>query len=202
MRETVKAALRAAATLAVTPMLVSYAVRRALVGDRAFEGSMQLLALVPGLVGDYLRRAFLAHTIARMDPSATVRFGTLMSDPRARLDANVYVGPGCHLGFVHVERDALIASGVHIPSGAATHGTSETTVPIREQPLTRTCVHIGQGAWIGSTAVVMADVGTHSVVGAGSVVTRPVPDYSVAAGVPARVIKTRLAPPGPPGSTA
>ena len=193
MREAVKATLRGAAMVVVTPMLLSYAVRRAFIGDRAFEGSMQSLALVPGLIGDYLRRAFLACSIAHMDPSATVRFGTLMSDPRARLDANVYVGPGCHLCFVHIERDALIAAGVHIPSGAATHGTAETDVPIREQPLTRTCVHVGQGAWIGSTAVVMADVGRHAVVGAGAVVTRPVPDFSMAAGVPARVIKTRTA---------
>jgi acetyltransferase-like isoleucine patch superfamily enzyme len=193
MREAAKATLRAAATLVVTPILLSYAVRRAFIGDRAFEASMQSLALVPGLVGDYLRRAFLTHTIARMDPSATVRFGTLMSDPRARLEANVYVGPGCHLGFVHIERDALVAAGVHIPSGAATHGTAEADLPFREQPLTRTCVRIGQGAWIGSAAIVMADVGEHAVVGAGAVVTRPAPDYSMVAGVPARVIKMRTA---------
>jgi len=191
MREAVKATLRGAAMVVVTPMLLSYAVRRAFIGDRAFEGSMQSLALVPGLIGDYLRRAFLACSIAHMDPSATVRFGTLMSDPRARLDANVYVGPGCHLGFVHIERDALVAAGVHIPSGAATHGTAETNVPFRDQPLTRTCVRIGQGAWIGSAAVVMADVGQHAVVGAGAVVTGAIPGYSVAVGVPAKVIKTR-----------
>jgi acetyltransferase-like isoleucine patch superfamily enzyme len=54
-------------------------------------------------------------------------------------------------------------------------------------------VRIGEGAWIGSAAVVMADVGRHSVVGAGSVVTKPIPDGVVAAGVPARVIRQRSA---------
>jgi acetyltransferase-like isoleucine patch superfamily enzyme len=39
----------------------------------------------------------------------------------------------------------------------------------------------------------MADVGRHSVVGAGSVVTKPIPDGVVAAGVPARVIRQRSA---------
>jgi acetyltransferase-like isoleucine patch superfamily enzyme len=53
-------------------------------------------------------------------------------------------------------------------------------------------VRIGAGAWIGSTAVVMADVGCHSVVGAGSVVTRPLPDYVIAAGAPARIIRSRI----------
>jgi len=37
----------------------------------------------------------------------------------------------------------------------------------------------------------MTDVGRHSVIGAGSVVTKPIPDYSIAAGVPAKVIRSR-----------
>jgi acetyltransferase-like isoleucine patch superfamily enzyme len=82
---------------------------------------------------------------------------------------------------------------VHVTSGRHTHGTAETSTPIREQEGERTLVRIGEGAWIGSAAVVMADVGRHSVVGAGSVVTKPIPDGVVAAGVPARVIRQRSA---------
>ena len=63
--------------------------------------------------------------------------------------------------------------------------------PIREQERPKTLVTVGAGAWIGSAAVVMADVGHDSVVGAGSVVTRPVPPLVMAAGVPARVIRER-----------
>ena len=201
MRDALKEVVRAVATLAVVPALISYLIRRALVGDRAFEGSLQSLALIPGFAGDYLRRAFLERTIAFMDSSATVRFGTLMSDPRARIGANVYVGPRCHLGYVDLGRDVLVAAGVHIPSGGATHGTADAGEPIRDQPITRTCVHVGEGSWIGSAAIVMADVGRHCVIGAGAVVTRPIPDFSVAAGVPARVIKTRVAPVDSPASS-
>jgi acetyltransferase-like isoleucine patch superfamily enzyme len=63
--------------------------------------------------------------------------------------------------------------------------------PIREQPGTRTLVRIGEGAWVGSAAIVMADVGRHAIVGAGAVVTNPIPDYAVAVGVPARVVRDR-----------
>ena len=52
-------------------------------------------------------------------------------------------------------------------------------------------MRIGAGSWIGSGAIVMADVGANAVVGAGAVVTKPVPDAVVAAGVPATVIRTR-----------
>jgi acetyltransferase-like isoleucine patch superfamily enzyme len=56
-------------------------------------------------------------------------------------------------------------------------------------------VCIGAGAWIGSAAVVMADVGRDTIVGAGAVVTKALPDQVIAAGVPARAIRSRLAAP-------
>jgi acetyltransferase-like isoleucine patch superfamily enzyme len=160
--------------------------------DRALEGSTQALSLIPGVLGDYLRRAFLVRVLANCDRSATVQFGTIFSQTAARLDANVYVGPRCHLGRVHLEKDVLLAAGVHVPSGGVTHGIDDVEVPIREQPGTRTVVRIGEGTWVGSAAIVLADVGKHCVIAAGAVVTRPLPDFVIAAGVPARVIRSRL----------
>jgi virginiamycin A acetyltransferase len=192
MRELAKRCARALAGIAVLPAVLSYQARWRMMGqDRALAGSTQAFALLPGLLGQYLRRAFLAHALEYCDPTATVEFGTVFSQAGARLDARVYVGPRCHLGLVHVERDVLIAAGVHIPSGPATHGTGDVRRPIREQEGTAVVVRIGEGAWIGSAAVVLADVGRHAVIGAGAVVTRSIPEYAVAAGVPARVIRTR-----------
>jgi acetyltransferase-like isoleucine patch superfamily enzyme len=196
MRNAVKALAHALATVALVPCLISFAVRRVVLGrNRALEGSTQALSLVPGVAGDYLRRAFLTWTIAHCDRTATIQFGTIFSQTGARLDANVYVGPRCHLGLVHLERDVLLAAGVHVPSGAETHGISDLDRPIRDQPGTRTLIRIGEGSWIGSATVVLADVGRHCVVGAGAVVTTPLPDYVIAAGVPARVIRSRQAVP-------
>lgn len=192
MRDALKGVLHAIATVAVLPALVSFQVRRRILGaDRALEGSTQALALIPGLLGVYLRRAFLCRTLAECDPTASVHFGTIFSQAGARLGPRVYVGPRCHLGLVHLERDVLLAAGVHVPSGARTHGAARTDVAIRDQPGERTMVRIGEGAWVGSAAVVLADVGAHSIVAAGAVVTKPLPDYVVAGGVPAVVLKTR-----------
>jgi virginiamycin A acetyltransferase len=192
VRDVVKAVARAIATVVVVPALVSYAIRGALMGrDAALEGSTQALGIVPGLLGDYVRRAFLTQVLDRCAPTATIRFGCLLSQAGARIDDRVYVGPRCDLGLVHLERDVLLASGVHIPSGSATHGIGDVDTPIRDQPGTRTMVRVGEGSWVGSAAVIMADVGRHCVIGAGSVVTRPIPDYSIAAGSPARVIRER-----------
>lgn len=195
MRSALKPFALAAATLAVLPALVSYAIRSRIFGpDRALEGSSQALALVPGIIGQYVRRAFLSRVLARCHTSVTIEFGTVFSAIGARLDENVYVGPGCHLGLVHLGRDVLIAAGVHIPSGNRIHDFSEVSKPVREQRFERTLVSVGAGSWVGSAAVVMADVGRDTVVGAGAVVTRPLPDYVIAAGVPARVIRGRMPP--------
>jgi len=192
MREALKAALRGISFLIVLPALVSFFIRRSFLGaDRALEGSSQALSLIPGLPGQYLRRAFLSATIANCAPTVMVSFGTILSKAGAQLDDNVYVGAGCFLGLVHIERDVLVGSGVHITSGRHTHGTDDASRPIRDQEGERTMVRIGAGAWIGSAAVVMADVGANSVVGAGAVVTSPIPDGVVAAGVPARVVRPR-----------
>jgi acetyltransferase-like isoleucine patch superfamily enzyme len=192
MRDALKSAARGLSFVAILPVIASYAVRSRVIGrDRALEGSTQLLSLLPGIPGQYLRRAFLARAIARCAPSATIAFGTIFSKAGARIEDEVYVGPGCTIGLVHIGRDVLIGSGVHLTSGRQTHGTSDVNVPMREQEGQPTLVRIGAGTWIGSGAIVMADVGANSIVGAGSVVTKPIADMVVAAGIPASVIRQR-----------
>ena len=141
--------------------------------------------------GQYLRRAFLTATGDGCGVEAVISFGCQFSTPRVRLDGNAYLGPNCQIGWVHVERDVMVAAGVHIPSGAHTHGTERLDVPMRDQPGTPVCIHIREGAWVGNRAVVMADIGRHAIVAAGAVVVEPVPDYAIVGGVPARVIRSR-----------
>ncbi len=196
-----KAVVRATATAVMLPAVLGYHATAAVLGkDRALEGWSQAVSLLPGLAGGFLRRAFLARVIAECHPTADVGFGTLFSQTAARLEAGVYVGPRCHLGLVHLKRDCLLAAGVHVPSGGATHRFDDPDAPIKDQGGERQLVTIGAGAWVGSNAVVLADVGDGAVVGAGSVVTKPIPAYSIAAGVPARVIRSRL-PDGPGASS-
>jgi carbonic anhydrase/acetyltransferase-like protein (isoleucine patch superfamily) len=192
MRETLKRAAHAAALVAVLPSLASWWLRARIVGpDRALEGSTQAWALVPGLLGQYLRRAFLSRTLASCAPTATIEFGTIFSSASAAIGDRAYIGPRCHLGWAVIERDVLIAAGVHIPSGGRTHGIESLDVPIRDQPSVKSAVRIGAGSWIGSAAVVMADVGRDCVIGAGAVVVRPIPELTIAGGVPARVLRHR-----------
>lgn len=192
MREALKTVAHGLAWIAVTPSVISWWLRSRILGaDRALEGSTQAWAIVPGLTGQYLRRAFLSRTLRSCARTATIEFGTLFSSASAVIGDRVYVGPRCHLGWVVIEADALLAAGVHVPSGARTHGIDDLSVPIRDQATTKKAVRIGRGSWIGSAAIVMADVGRDAVVAAGAVVTRPLPDATISGGVPARVMRHR-----------
>ena len=191
-RDGVKAVARGVALIVMLPALASFVIRAWLMGrDRALQSSSEWLALVPGLAGQYLRRAFYSRALASCDRTVVIEAGTILCRAGTRLDAHSYIGGTCRLGLVHVEHDVLIASGVHIPSGTATHGIEDPTVPIREQARNEEMVRIGSGAWIGEGALVMADVGRESVIGAGAVVTRRIPSWTIAAGVPARVLRAR-----------
>ena len=197
MRERLKLLAHGLAWIAVTPSVWSFTLRSSILGrDRALEGSTQAWALVPGVLGQYLRRAFLSRTLRFCARTATVEFGTLFSCAAASIGERAYVGPRCHIGWAVIEDDALLAAGVHVPSGARTHGMDDLSIPIGQQPTVKTAVRIGRGSWIGSAAIVMADVGADAVIAAGAVVTRPIPDATIAAGVPARVLRERQ-PKGP-----
>ena len=192
-KEFLKALARATATVLALPPLISFLVRRLVLGpDRALLGSTQALSLIPGVIGQYVRTAFLRRVLAHCAPSATIEFGTIFSSVGTRIDDYVYVGPMCHIGLAHLERDVLIGAAVHIPSGPETHGIDNLEVPIRDQPGRVLLITIGAGSWIGSAAIVMADVGANSVIGAGSIVTKPLPGAVIAAGSPAKIVRSRV----------
>jgi acetyltransferase-like isoleucine patch superfamily enzyme len=198
MNAALKAMARFLARVLVLPAFLLYTLAAALLGaGKAFPGWSQAFSLVPGLIGIYVRHAFYAWVFPRLGTDACICFGTIFSHPTAEIGRRVYVGAYCCLGDVTLEDDVLLGSHVSIANGGAQHGIERLDVPIREQPGVWQRIVIGRDTWIGDRAAVLADVGEHCVIGAGSVVTKPIPDYAVAAGVPARVIRFRNGAPSP-----
>lgn len=88
-----------------------------------------------------------------------------------------------------LEKDVLTADRVYISDNL--HGYEDISIPIKEQPIVQHGeVVIGEGTWLGENVCVLgAKIGKHCVIGANSVVTKNVPDYCVAVGIPARIVK-------------
>ncbi len=159
--------------------------------DQVFWSISQLLSLIPGVVGNFLRKSFYQWTMTRCDRECAILFGTIFSQSDTEIGRNVYIGPNCNIGSCKIENHCTIGSNVHILSGKNQHDFSDLERPIQEQVGVFEKVVIGEDVWIGNCAVIMASVGKKCIVGAGAVVTKPVEDFSIVAGNPARVLKKR-----------
>jgi acetyltransferase-like isoleucine patch superfamily enzyme len=198
MRAFLKSLANGLALVTIFPLFALYQGQKLILGAvRVFPGWSQGFSLFPGLVGGYLRRAFYRFVLPRCAADCWLSFGTVFSHPTAEVGKTVYVGLYCCLGDVTLEDDVLLGSHVSVTNGGAQHGIARLDIPIREQPGVWPRIRIGKDSWIGDRAVVLADVGKHCVVGAGSVVTKPIPDYAIAVGVPAKVIRYRVFPDAP-----
>jgi galactoside O-acetyltransferase len=94
-------------------------------------------------------------------------------------------------GGVEVGAYTLFSPGVHCISG--NHVFENPDVPIKYQATTYGKITIGEDCWLGTNVVVLPGItiGRGSVIGAGAVVTKDVPEFSIALGVPARVVGHR-----------
>ncbi|MES3025492.1 MAG: acyltransferase [Pseudomonadota bacterium] len=108
------------------------------------------------------------------------------------------IGDGTNIGsFNHIyatERitigaNVLTANNVYISDNV--HGFEDISVPVKRQRVKqKRAVEIGDGAWLGqNVCVIGARIGKNCVIGANAVVTADIPDYAVAVGAPARVIR-------------
>jgi virginiamycin A acetyltransferase len=192
MRALVEKLCVAVAVVLLAPVWMLYGVLRLALGRQAaFEAISQRAARWPGPGGKILRRALLGRLIARMDDSVTIGFGSMLTKPSAELGRHVTLGAYCMLGDVRMGDNVMLADYVFIPSGSAQHGFARLDVPMRNQPGEFRTTTVGEDCWIGSHAVILADVGSHCIIGAGSVVTKPVPDFAIVAGNPAKPIGDR-----------
>lgn len=142
--------------------------------------------------------------------TGTIKLGKgFTSGPGLRIDAegesavvtigeDVQVNNYVHIGAVDrvvIGNRVLIASSVFISDH--NHGTysgqgqSSPLVPPADRPLQVMPVEIAEDAWLGEHVSVLPGVriGKGTIVGAGSVVTKSLPDYVIAVGAPAKVIK-------------
>ena len=156
--------------------------------EAPFVAFAHACALVPGILGDYLRVAYYKLTLDDCSLTSRVSFGSFFAHPHARIGSGVYIGCYCIIGMAAIGEGTQIASGVQILSGARQHVRDAGGEISGADTGVFSTVTVGAHCWIGAAAIIMADVGEASTVGAGSVVTRPVPSFSVAVGSPARVL--------------
>ena len=113
--------------------------------------------------------------------------------PNLIIQDNTYIGRSVHIvciNSVTVCNDVLISDKVYISDNL--HEYRDIKIPIKNQNIIdKGHVIIGENTWLGeNVCVIGSSVGKHCVIGANSVVVKDIPDYSIAVGSPAVVIKS------------
>jgi len=112
---------------------------------------------------------------------------------RLKIGDDTRLNRGCSLtSYAQISIDDFTIIGEFVSIRDASHGMARGE-PMRYQPHTSAPIHIGRDVWIGRGVCILPGVtiGEGAVIGANSVVTKDIPDFGMAAGVPAKVIKIR-----------
>ena len=165
-------------------LFLYYSVARYL-PDSPLPGSVLGMAIRRALVGRIFK-----HVGHDTKVHANVYFGS---------GANVELGDYSSLNYgawisndTVIGEDVMMGPFVMILSGS--HNFERLDIPMREQGAPeRRAVIIEDDVWIGAKTIILPGVrvGAHSIIGAGSVVTKDVPEYAIVGGSPARLIKFR-----------
>jgi acetyltransferase-like isoleucine patch superfamily enzyme len=192
MKKVIKKVIRLIFIIIIFPLVSWYFVLIQLANkDKVFSSFSQFLSLFPGQIGNYSRAAFYRFTMTQCDLDTMIGFGTLFSQQDTELASGCYIGPQSNIGKCRIEANCLLGSGVHVMSGKEQHNFDDINVPIHEQGGVFTKISIGEDTWVGNGALIMANVGKKCVIAAGSVVVKDIPDYAIAGGNPAKIIKMR-----------
>ncbi len=168
--------------------------RQALVLFNAYSYAYNLLFGLLELLPQFLRRIFFKAMFRRLGAAGLIDYKTYFRYPsKMSIGNHSYINHGCcfygsSLAGVEIVIGNEVALGPHVRIFTATHDYS--TYDLKDVAAT---VVVEDNVWVGGGTIILPGVtiGRGAIVGAGSVVTKDIPAFSVAVGNPARVVNTR-----------
>lgn len=157
-------------------------------GERAFVSVGTFLGQCPGIVGDFIRKAYYLLALGSFSSSAGIGFGSFFSHRSSSMGPQSSCGAYCVLGTCDIGEGVLLGSNVHILSGKGQH-IYDDAGRLVDGHFDR--VAIGDHTWVGNGAIIMASIGKGCIVAAGAVVVKEVEDRCIVGGNPAKILRRR-----------
>ncbi|MFD2161875.1 acyltransferase [Paradesertivirga mongoliensis] len=157
----------------------------------AFSEVSILASKVPFNFGIRVRYIYYKLTLKSLGRDVKFKYGTFCQYPNAVIGNRVLFGYYNAIGEVIIGDDVIVGGFVNFVSGTKQHSFDDDSQPISTQKAAgRVTINIGSDVWIGSNAVVAADVGSRCVIATGSILVRPAENRSIYGGNPAKLIRT------------
>ena len=158
-------------------------------------GNGSFISFPPGTI--FGKKAIAIGEDTMIGPFVSISAGMmpnqeLLFDKIVQIGSRCMIGRGSHIvGHMHVEIDDDVITGPYVYITDQNHGYEDITIPIWKQYPKDKGVYIGKGSWLGTQCVILPGtyIGKNVVVAAGAVVSGEVPDFSVVAGSPAKIVK-------------
>ncbi|MCW4033865.1 MAG: acyltransferase [Candidatus Bathyarchaeota archaeon] len=152
-------------------------------------------------VNNYIRKqkiqALYSNPKIIVDGTAKITHpeGIYTNSGKITIGKNTLINYGCSIvsGYEEIRIGNNVLIGDHTVINTIKHNFDKIDTPINQQGTTEKPIIIEDDVWIAAHCTIIQGVtiGKHSVIGAHSLVTKDIPPYSIAYGVPARKIKTR-----------
>ncbi|MCK7548603.1 acyltransferase [Marinobacter koreensis] len=192
IRHGIKRTVKTAFLIVVAPLYVLYRML-SLFGskDGTFQSFSQLISLIPGKTGIYIRAAFYRFACIDTSDDISIGFLTIFSHADTTIMKGVYVGPQCNIGKCTIGQNTLIGSGVHILSGRNQHKYTDLQTPIKEQGGYFEKICIGDDCWIGNNSTILKSVGPQCIIAAASLIIDETGSQEILGGNPAKTLRYR-----------
>lgn len=146
------------------------------------------LSLIPFRFGMIARSRFYKKTLAYCGDNLQIYYGAIITYQDISIGNNVRIGPYNIISMCSIGDNVIMAQQVNVLSGNNQH-SFESNQLIKDQKTLRRTVTLGDNIWIGAGAIIMNDIKSNSVIGAGGIVVKPLLTSGVYAGNPVKKIR-------------
>lgn len=138
-----------------------------------------------------IRSFLVTKYLRKCGENLRVKSGSEIS-PKSQIGDNSELGTRCMIQS-HCNIGSNVIMGPDVKIYSRNHRYDNLNTPIQYQGKRQYITVIGNDVWIGANVIILAgvEVGDHVIIGAGTVVTKDVPDYAIVGGNPAKVIRYR-----------
>lgn len=158
--------------------------------QQAFTMFAEGFSMVPGFIGYLSRACYYKQTLAKSHIDFFTAFGTYLSKIECEINENVKIGGRTTIGLCKIGKNTVIANSVSVISGRRQHNFDDPNASVAGETQFQK-LEIGENIFVGEKSIVMANIGDKAIIGAGSVVVKDIPPFSIAVGNPCKVVKTR-----------